>query len=45
MALSSIVQQDKRRLADDVKERRVSDVLSLILPCNAVLHVAYPIHR
>ncbi len=45
MAQASILAQDKRRMPDDEKEKQVADVLSLILPCNAVLQVSYPIHR
>ena len=45
IAQRSIVAADKRRIPEEDKQARVSDVLKLILPNNAVLHIAFPIHR
>lgn len=36
---------DKRRIPEEEKSGRVGDILNLILPANAVLHIAFPIHR
>lgn len=41
----NLVANDKRRLPEADKRRDVEGILSLILPCNAVLHIAFPIHR
>ena len=39
------MEADKRPVPVEQKSRRVADVLGLILPANAVLHIAFPIHR
>ncbi len=40
-----IVSEDKRKIGDDEKLAQVRGIMGLILPCNAVLHVAFPIIR
>ncbi len=45
IAHKSIVEADKRRIPDEEKSNTVADVLKLILPTNAVLHIAFPLHR
>ncbi len=45
IAQKSIVEADTSRVPEEVKSARVSDVLGLILPSNAVLHIAFPLHR
>lgn len=41
-----LIVEDKRpRMTDEQKRVEVEGILNLILPCNAVLHVAFPIHR
>ena len=45
LAQKSIIENDKRPLSQESKAERASDVLGLILPCNAMLHIAFPIHR
>ena len=41
-----LIMEDKRpRITDEQKRVEVEGILNLILPCNAVLHVAFPIHR
>lgn len=45
IAQKRIVESDKRNISGEEKSNRVADVLKLILPSNAVLHLAFPIHR
>lgn len=40
-----VVNDDKRGISDAEKREQVRGILGLILPCNAVLHIAFPIHR
>ena len=41
----SLVTNDPRRLTLEEKRREADGILKHILPCNAVLHIAFPIHR
>lgn len=41
----TLIEADKRPIPREQKAVQVEGILGLILPCNAVLHLAFPIHR
>ena len=40
-----LISEDTRKISEEEKLNYVEGVLDLILPCNHVLHVSFPIHR